>query len=228
MPTTQAERRKIFQFLRQIRANNNRPWFHNHRALYDEARDIFLRMIGELINEISTFDEQIIGLEPKRTTYRIHRDTRFSADKSPYKIHLGSFINTHGTKAFTLGYYLHLQPDECMLACGNYWMPPEALTAIRNDIVANAEPLLSILHDRHFKSVYGASEIGTDCLKTVPKGFPKDFPHPELIRPRAYCLTLPLSDNDVLAPTWLNHIAQACRAAKPFMDYFNATLEDYI
>ncbi|MBR1838702.1 MAG: DUF2461 domain-containing protein [Bacteroidaceae bacterium] len=225
--TTISARRKVLQFLRDIKLNNNRPWFKAHRAVFDEAQAIFHDMAQELIDDIATFDAEVAGIEARSTTYRFYRDTRFSADKSPYKRHFGTFINTHGTKAFTMGYYYHIEPGASMIACGNYWHPTDALTAIRNDIVANPQLLLRIVEDARFQALFG-QEIGMDCLKTVPKGFPKDFPHPELIRPRAYCVQMPLSDDKVLSSDWLEHVGEACRVAKPFMDYINQTLEDYI
>lgn len=227
MNTTTAERKKVFAFLRSLRAHNERPWFKEHRALYDEAADIFHRMASDFIKAIAEFDEEVAGIEVKNTTYRIYRDTRFSNDKSPYKTHLGSFLNAHGQKSPYLGYYLHVEPGASMVACGNYWLPADILSAVRNGIVADPTPLISIMDEPRFRALYG-SEIGFDCLKTVPKGFPKDFEYPELIRPRAYSVSLSLNDLDITSPDWLPRVVDACRVAKPFMDYINETVADYL
>ena len=227
MKTTAIERRKIIDFLRVLKKNNERTWFKANRALYDEAAEIFNRMAAELINAIAAFDTDVQGIEVKQTTYRIYRDTRFSNDKSPYKTHIGSFINPRGIKSPHLGYYLHIEPDESMIACGGYWLPSDALFAVRNEIVADPQRLLNIMEDSDFQKFYG-NTIGFDCLKTIPKGFPKDFPHPALIRPRAYCVSMPLSDDEITNDDWLDRAISACRAAKPFMDYINETVDDYI
>lgn len=225
--TNPAERKKTFAFIRTLKAHNDRTWFKANRPRYDEAAEIFSRMAEEFIHVLAEFDNEVAGIQPKQTTFRIYRDTRFSADKSPYKTHLGSFVNARGLKSPYLGYYLHLEPGACMVACGNYWLPAEALHAIRNGIVADPAPLLAIMDNPEFKKHFGTA-IGFDCLKTIPKGFPKDFPHPDLIRPRAYCVSMPLADSDITAKDWLATISNACSAAKPFMDYINDTVQDYI
>ena len=227
MTTTATERRKVLAFLQTLKKHNERTWFKANRSLYDEAADIFYRMAADLINAIAEFDPDVSGIEVKHTTFRIYRDTRFSKDKSPYKTHIGSFINPRGIKSPHLGYYLHVEPGESMIACGGYWLPTEALFAVRNEIVADPQRLLTIMKAPDFQEHYGTT-IGIDCLKTIPKGFPKDFPHPALIRPRAYCVSLPFSDEEVIDEGWLDRASFACRAAKPFMDYINETVDDYL
>ena len=83
----------IFQFLKELSANNNREWFNSHREQYEVARSEFENLLTVIISRISLFDESIRGIEAKDCTYRIYRDTRFSEDKTPYKTHLGGYIN---------------------------------------------------------------------------------------------------------------------------------------
>ena len=82
----------IFQFLKEVSANNNREWFNAHKDLYEEARGEFENLLSAIITRISLFDESIRGVQVKDCTYRIYRDTRFSQDKTPYKTHLGGYI----------------------------------------------------------------------------------------------------------------------------------------
>ena len=116
----------IFQFLKDLSANNNREWFNEHKAEYETARVEFDNFLATVIARISLFDETIRGIQPKDCTYRIYRDTRFSADKTPYKIHFGGYINAKGKKSDHCGYYIHLQPGNCLLAGGSY-CPPSPL-----------------------------------------------------------------------------------------------------
>ena len=74
----------IFQFLKELSANNNREWFNSHREQYEVARSEFENLLTVIISRISLFDESIRGIEAKDCTYRIYRDTRFSEDKTPY------------------------------------------------------------------------------------------------------------------------------------------------
>ena len=104
----------IFQFLKEVSANNNREWFNAHKDLYEEARGEFENLLSAIITRISLFDESIRGVQVKDCTYRIYRDTRFSQDKTPYKTHLGGYINARGKKSDHCGYYVHIEPGNCL------------------------------------------------------------------------------------------------------------------
>lgn len=112
--------KRILTFLRQVMANNNREWFQEHKKEYDAVRADFEQGIQQALERIATFDASIAHLKVKDCTYRFYRDTRFSADKSPYKNHLGAYISARGKKSLHGGYYIHLEPGHCMVACGNY------------------------------------------------------------------------------------------------------------
>ena len=114
----------IFDFLRDIAANNNRPWFQEHKAGYEKAKAEFEKGVSEAITAISKFDPSVSHLTVKDCCYRFYRDTRFSPDKSPYKRHFGAYISAHGKKSLHGGYYIHLQPGHCLLAIGSYWHRP--------------------------------------------------------------------------------------------------------
>ncbi|MBO4786451.1 MAG: DUF2461 domain-containing protein, partial [Prevotella sp.] len=88
--------KRIIQFLKDVAANNNRPWFQEHRSEYDAVRQDFEDGITMAIARIAEFDSSIAHVTVKDTVYRFYRDTRFSPDKSPYKRHLGAYINAHG------------------------------------------------------------------------------------------------------------------------------------
>lgn len=79
----------IITFLRELQANNHREWFMANKDRYATLQARFNGFVDELIHEISRFDETVTGLTAKDCTYRIYRDVRFSADKSPYKTHMG-------------------------------------------------------------------------------------------------------------------------------------------
>ena len=109
--------KRILQFLRDVSANNNRPWFQAHKDEYLAVKADFEADIAKAILRIAEFDPSVAHITVKDTTYRFYRDTRFSPDKSPYKNHLGAYIAAHGKKALHGGYYIHLEPDNCLLAC---------------------------------------------------------------------------------------------------------------
>ena len=124
----------ILKFLNDVAANNNRPWFQAHRSDYLAAKEAFEAGVAQAMGRVADFDPSIAHLTMSDVTYRFYRDTRFSPDKSPYKRHLGAYLAAHGKKAFHGGYYIHIEPGQCMLACGTYYLPMNILTACRNDV----------------------------------------------------------------------------------------------
>ena len=120
---------RILQFLKDVAANNNRPWFQEHKDEYDAVRQDFEAGVAQLIGRIADFDNSVAHLSVKDCTYRFYRDTRFSPDKSPYKRHLGAYISAKGKKSLHGGYYIHLEPGGCLMACGSYWLPTNILTS---------------------------------------------------------------------------------------------------
>ena len=237
--------KRILSFLRQVMANNNRPWFQEHKAEYDAVRAEFERGIAQAIERIMTFDTEIAHLKVKDCTYRFYRDTRFSADKSPYKNHLGAYIDAKGKKALRGGYYLHLEPNHCLVAVGNYWLPTNILTTCRNEIMANTDAWLKCVESKAFKTYFGSPTtnsikeptnisswdqpqgFGLEKLKTCPSGFPKDWPYVHYLRLKDYCAWHAVPETFFEGDTWLDEIERMFRAAKPMMDFMNAVIDDY-
>ena len=99
-------------FLRDLKGNNERTWFTEHKNEYQQAYGEMLDTVVQLLVATSVFDQGIAvsGLDPKSCIMRINRDIRFSKDKSPYKTNFFAFINRGGRKSQWGGYYLHLEP----------------------------------------------------------------------------------------------------------------------
>lgn len=215
----------IFPFLKRLSANNNREWFNEHRDEYEEARVEFENFLATVIGRISLFDESIRGVQPKDCTYRIYRDTRFSADKTPYKNHFGGYINAKGKKSDHCGYYIHLQPSNSMLAGGSICLPPNVLKAVRQSIYDNIDEYISIVEDPAFKKYFPV--VGEDFLKTAPKGFPKDFEHIDYLKCRQYTCAYNISDEFFTQADALEEIEKAFRQFKRFGDFLNYTIDDF-
>jgi len=228
--------RLIGDFLRQLMANNNREWFHAHREAYDAARAEWLKAVAQARERIIAFDPTV-GAQPlKDSLYRFNRDTRFSPDKSPYKNHFGAYINAHGKKALRGGYYLHFEPDGCLLAVGNYWLPTNILTSCRNELMANEAEWLKAVESRAFKKYFGATGdlswdspqgFGLSRLKTCPAGFPRDYAYVDYLRLKDYCAWHHVGEDFYEGDSWLDEMERIFKAAKPMMDFMNAVIDDY-
>ena len=169
----------IISFLRSLRRHNDRVWFNDNKQRWLDVKAQVEQLTARLIAGVAEFDPDAARLQPADCLYRIYRDTRFSADKTPYKTHVGIYINPpYGKKSPRCGYYLHIEPDNCLVAAGA-WCPEGAvLKGIRQDIFDNVDEYLAILDAPEFKRY--VSRMGDNLLKTAPKGFPKDWEHIDL------------------------------------------------
>ena len=235
----------ILSFLADIATNNNRPWFQEHKLEYLAAKADFEEGIAKAIGRLAVFDSKVAHISVKDTVYRFYRDTRFSADKSPYKRHLGAYICAYGKKSLYGGYYLHLEPSNCMLCIGSYYLPTNILTACRNEIMANIDVWREAVENPSFVQLFGRPEdiapssspvewpqypkgFGLGHLKTVPKGFPRDYPFLPYLQLRDYCCWIKVSDDFFEGESWLDEMERIFKTGKPMMDFINNVIEDYI
>lgn len=214
----------ILEFLKRLAVNNNREWFQAHKADYQEVQADFDELLSTVITRISGFDESVSHVRPQDCTYRIYRDIRFSSDKSPYKNHIGGYINAHGKKSNHCGYYLHLEPGNCMLAGGSWCMPAPMLKAVRQAIFDNIEEYKAIVDDPSFKQYFPV--VGTEHLKTAPKGFPKNSPFIEYVKPKDFTVAYSVPDSFFQDPLFMNHIEEVFRQLKRFADFTNYTIDE--
>ena len=214
----------ILNFLKLLAANNNREWFLEHKSDYLKVQSDFEDLLTVVIARISLFDESVAHVRPRDCTYRIYRDIRFSADKSPYKTHIGGYINARGKKSNHCGYYIHLEPDNCMFAGGSWCMPPEMLKAVRQSVCDNIDEYRSIVEDEAFRKYFPV--VGEQFLKNIPKGFPKDFPYPQYICCKDYTVAYRVSDSFFENPNFVDDIADIFMQLKRFADFTNETIDE--
>ena len=213
----------ILYFLRQLCVHNNREWFNENRALYNEQKGEFEKIVARLISEISKFDSSVSHLSPKDCTYRINRDIRFSNDKTPYKNHFGAFIAPGGKKTCTGGYYLHIEPDNSLLAGGIYMPPSDILLRLRTVIYERPKEFVEIVEHPDFVKTFG--KLDGDKLKSAPKGFPRNFEHLDLIKFKDYSVSTSLSDDDIGSLDIENRIIEVFKMLKDFNTFLNKALD---
>ncbi|MBQ8046371.1 MAG: DUF2461 domain-containing protein [Prevotella sp.] len=227
---------RIISFLKQVAANNNRPWFNNHKDEYLACKSEFESGIEQAIARITGFDSSVAHITVKDATYRFYRDTRFSEDKSPYKNHMGAYISAHGKKSLHGGYYIHIEPDHCMLSVGSYWLPTNILTSCRNEIMANIDEWRRCVENKDFVNCFGKPAegkwgspkgFGLEHLRGVPKGFPGDYEFIDYLRMKDYCVWTCVPDNFFTTDTWLDEMERVFKIGKPMMDFMNAVIDDY-
>lgn len=229
--------KRILTFLKDIAANNNRPWFAEHKDEFTACREDFEDGVTKLIHRLAAFDPEIAHLQVKDCVYRFYRDTRFSEDKSPYKRHFGAYICAKGKKSLRGGYYIHVEPGNCLLATGSYWLPTHILTSCRNEIMANIDEWRRIVENPSFVKLFGRPNegaweqtekgFGLESLKSCPSGFPRDYEFIHYLRMKDYCCWRRMGEDFFEGDDWLQEAVKVFKVAKPMMDFMNSVIDDY-
>ena len=221
--------KEIIDFLRDLSCNNNKEWFNANKRRYQQVLSLWQDFCGELIKKVGQYDPDIARLTVKDCTYRICRDTRFSADKSPYKTHFGVFLSKGGKKSMHAGYYFHVgtgmgeaYPNCHRIASGNYCFEPRVIKMIREDISFDWEEFKTDVLDAADSSF----KVDMDgALKRVPKEYPADAPYADFMRLKSFSLVTYLDDDFILQPDLVSRVAELFKSVKPFNDYINRAVD---
>ncbi len=210
----------LFTWLRQLKKNNNREWFLQHKDRYHEAvRDPLLRFIADFGPRLEKISPHFLA-DPRPSggsMFRIYRDTRFSRDKSPYKTHAAAqFRHERGKNVHAPGFYLHLEPGEPFVG-GGIWHPDsKALTGIRKLIVEEPAAWKKSISGKAFRDDFA---LGGESLKRPPRGFDPDHPLVEELKRKDFIAFTRFSEEEVCAPDFLNTFTRACRTMSPFVRF---------
>ena len=210
-------------FLRQLARNNRREWFTPRKADFERLLKDPLYAVIESINAaMRSFAPHHIQA-PQKCMMRIYRDTRFSADKTPYKKHIAAWWAHAGLqKTSGGGYYIHLSPTELVIAAGVYMPEREQLLAIRTHLLTHHAELRRRLQSRTLRALM--NEFDGLRLTRAPKGFPADHPAMDLLLCRQWGVAATLPATVALKPTLVREIVRRLRAAAPVVDLLNQPL----
>lgn len=211
---------ELFRFLDDLKRNNDRNWFQANKERYEtHLRQPFMNFISALAPQMEKISKQI-RVDPRPSggsLFRIYRDTRFGADKSPYKTHAGAqFRHNLSTDAHAPGYYLHLEPGT-VFACGGVWQPDKiGLGRIRDAIVSKADEWTAITRNKRFARAYS---IQGDTLKRPPQGYPPDHPLIDDLKRKDIYALRKFTEADACEPDFLDTFVALCRDIAPLMKF---------
>ena len=219
------------KFLRRLARNNRREWFERHRPVYEvEVRDPLRALVEEMDVRLARIAPEITG-DPKRSVFRIHRDVRFSADKSPYKTQAACQFYHHDAgrgagqdaAGAGAGLYFQLADRECFVA-GGMWMPARpALDRIREAIADAPSDLEQILRAPAFRRRFGRLDTES-MLKRMPRGYAEDHPAAEWLRYRSFTATRMLEPREVESGRLPAMLERDFAALVPFVRWLNAAI----
>jgi uncharacterized protein (TIGR02453 family) len=218
-------------FLRRLARNNRRDWFERHRAEYEtELKGPLAALVEEMDVRLATIAPELLG-DPRRSIFRIHRDVRFSADKSPYKTNAacqfyhqdagrGAGQDAEGAGA---GLYFQLADGDCFVA-GGIWMPARStLDKIREAIAARYEELEEIVRASVFRRRF--KRLNEEAmLKRMPRGYDEQHPAARWLKYRSFTVWRQLSEAEVLDPGLPATLARDFTAMVPLVRWLNGAI----
>ena len=209
-----------YRFLKDLEANNNRPWFHEHKDRYDhDIKEPALQFILDMapcLAKISPHFEanaRAVG----GSLFRIQRDTRFGKDKTPYKTNTGiQFRHAMGKDAHAPGYYMHLEPSGSFMGLG-LWRPESKVAyQIREAIADNPAAWKRATRSKRFTDVF---TLQGDSLIRPPRGYEADHPLIEDLKLKDFIASARLSQKQVTSPTFIDEYEAMLKAGTPFMRF---------
>jgi uncharacterized protein (TIGR02453 family) len=195
------------RFLRRLARHNTREWFEGNRAVYEtEVRDPLRALVEEMDVRLARIAPELVG-DPRRSIFRIHRDVRFSKDKSPYKTNAACQFYHHDAgrgagqdaEGAGAGLYFQLADGECFVA-GGIWMPARpGLEKIREALAEDPGALDRIVAEpafrRRFKSLTQES-----MLSRLPRGYAEGHPAERWLRYKSFTAYRPLAEREIGSP----------------------------
>ncbi len=215
-----------FSFLESLKKNNSKDWFQAHKKEYEQNVRFplidFIQDISAPLEKISSHfiaDPRLVG----GSMFRINRDVRFSSDKSPYKTNAGAhFRHEAGKNAHAPGYYLHIEPENVFAGAG-IWRPDNnALTQIREMIVAEPEEWKKSLSGKAMKNI--RSHEG-ESLKKPPKGFDPNHPLISDLKQKDFAVSFSFTDHEACNKDFMEKYTQFCRSCIPYMRLLTRALK---
>ena len=217
---------KTLSFLRSLKRNNDRDWFRARKTEYEKhVREPMVALIERLAGDLPSFAPELVS-DPRASMYRIYRDTRFSADKSPLKTHVAAHFPSRAfTRGDGAGLYLEIAPQWVWMGGGMYMPSSADLRAIREHIDATHPRLHALVTGRPFVRAVG--DLGGERLTRVPRGYLQDHPAAHYLRFRQFLAGCEYEASFATSPRFYGELLTVFRAVAPLVRFLNAALENH-
>jgi len=219
------------EFFGGLRDHNSKVWFEAHREDYErQVKEPMQALVAAMDARFARFAPEIGG-DPRRSVFRLHRDIRFSKDKSPYKTHTACWFfhrGAHGkvgqqSEGGSAGFYFHLAPDASFVG-GGFWMPPPPVLArFREAIARDPRGFGRLLSEGRLRKRFGGLSEET-MLKRMPRGYAEDHPAAAWLRHQSFTLGRRLSDAQVTSSRLPATLEADFALLLPLVRWLNATL----
>ena len=212
--------RKTLEYLKKLDKNNNRIWFQENKALYEQSYAQMLKFAEDVTNELCSYD-YLESISPKKNLFRIYRDVRFGKDKTPYKTHWGGFLKREGAENRG-GYYYQVGPNGSYVIGGFFGPSKEDLLLIRKHLAQDSSEIRKLIKSKPFRTFFDT--LNGSQLKTAPRGFDKDHPDVDLLRYKQFIIRHDFTSEEVNSKEFPKIVAKAFNQMRPFFNYMSEIL----
>ncbi len=211
------------KFLRDLARHNDREWFQPRKHIFDaELKEPMLAVVRKVTDAMLDFAPSHVR-PAEKSLFRIYRDTRFAADKRPYKTHIAAWWAHQGLdKTSGAGYYFHVSAKEVVIAAGAYMPEKEQLAAIRNWLLENHASFRKLLQSAAVRKHF--TEFEGNALTRPPKGFPAEHEAMDLIKCRQWGLAATLPAETALDKNFAATVTKYLKIAAPIVDALNTPI----
>ncbi|HTY38981.1 MAG TPA: DUF2461 domain-containing protein [Bacteroidota bacterium] len=209
-------------FLKRLKRNNRRPWFEKHKSEYEEFVKLPMQsFIAALKSPMMKLAPEF-QVDPKKSMFRIYRDTRFSRNKNPYKTHIAAIFHVHGHWQESAGFYAHIEPGSVYVGGGIYMPGSDQLKLIRRAIAESAEEFIDIIEDRRFTRRFGSLE--GEKLQRMPLGYPAHHPMGDWLKFKSFYAGAEWGEKECLSRSFVEHVLGAYSDILPLVRFLNKAL----
>ncbi|HEX6465987.1 MAG TPA: DUF2461 domain-containing protein [Terriglobales bacterium] len=207
-------------FLRNLARNNRREWFQPRKEQYESLIKAPMLELVECLNRaLAEFAPNYVT-PPQKAVFRIYRDTRFSANKTPYKTHVAAIFPLQNVpKNYGAAFYFHFTAKE-LLVFGGLWTPErEELLAVRRFLQEHYSELEELLRNRARSKILGT--LQGEQLTRMPAGFPSEHPAESLLRRKQWYLEATTSDGVITTSRLLPELTRRFQLMAPVVEFLN-------
>lgn len=205
------------RFLKQLAKNNERAWFNERKTVYLEDVQEPLHALVAAVNDALRAKRIPFASDPRRLSFRIYRDTRFSPDKSPYKTHASAVLYHHGDRTAPGVLYIHIDAAEPFLAAGFHMPDAAQLRELRRAIAEDPKAFRGVIAKLERAGLRSSTD---DALTRLPRGFEHVDPSiADYVKRKSFVTSQPLTPRDVQSVTLVERIVSFAKDAMPLVEW---------
>ncbi|MFA6541674.1 MAG: DUF2461 domain-containing protein [Bacteroidota bacterium] len=211
-------------FLKKLKRNNDREWFAAHKEEFEETVKFPMQCLIATLEPLFAGFAPEFDVNPKKSLFRIYRDTRFSRDKTPYKTHIAAHFELRRKPRIMdgAGFYLHIEPGEVFLGGGIYMPDNDQLKKIRRAVSGHSKEFLAVIASPKFKKHFGT--IQGSKLSRPPKGFSVDDPMIEYLKLKQFFAGVEWKEETCYKKDFAGRIASVSKEITPFINFLNEAM----